>query len=311
MKTIHLSYILAAALCFIFQTYVLCRDNDSTFLPGPPPVNMHPVNEDEKRWGIGHSFITLAYDWEEAFWSKKAEDTGDIMYTVNNITFGMLQSRKGLSSIEYGFALGIIRMEENDDTYYSSQRGKNIKASCDGSGYDLGFRLIMSRNFHRSAAEDGTSIVDWNYALSLHTALYYTEAQYSARSFDMLDESAYSEWEGGLFLRPVAALQPMIHLHRNVILIPFLGTGCCLSLYYNYWENDEFMLDGIDSDWYNEGDETGLELFDFKVYYGFDIGFTFSESKKHELTLGGSINRMIGGDGERFSELHIMYAVAY
>jgi len=302
---------LCAVSCALYHRGVLCWDNESKFIPGPPPVNMHPVNEDEKRWGIGHSLITLAYDWDEAFWTQKPEDAGDIMYTVNNITFGMLQTQKRLSSIEYGFALGIIRMEEKDDSYYSSQRGKKIKASCDGHGYDLGFRLIMSRNFHRSPAEDGTSIVDWNYALSLHTALYYTEARYSARSIDMLDASGYSEWEGGVFLRPVIALQPMVHLHRNVALIPFIGAGCCLSVYYNCWEEDEFMLNGIDSDWYEEGDEIGCELFDFKVYYGFDIGFAFSQSRKHELTLGGSINRMIGGGGERFSELHIMYAVAY
>lgn len=307
----HSAMLVTASFLFVVHPLLFSRESENKLVPSAVPVNIHPVNEDETRWGIGHSLITLSYDWEEAFWSTHPEDPGEIIYTVNNIVFGQMKTENGISSRERSLILGIISMEEEDGTYYSAQRSKTITTSCDGSGYDIGFRLALSRTFHKSVTGSGFTAVDWNYAFSFHTALYWTEARYSARSYDGLDRSGYSEWEGGLFFRPVAALQPVVHLHPNVSLIPFIGAGCNASLYCNYWEEDEFVLNGIETEWHEDGDEINIELLDFRIYYGFDIGFAFSESRKHELSVGGSINRILGAERETFSELHIMYAWMY
>ena len=92
----------------------------------------------------------------------------------------------------------------------------NVKA--DGDGYDIGLRMTTSRTlFRREGSDDGWRVdFDFNYAISLHGALFTTTGSFEAESVDQLTKEAYDEDETGLFFRPVAALQPIFSVNDRV-----------------------------------------------------------------------------------------------
>lgn len=304
------AFIIIFSLCSVTSTWA---KEDSSYFPTPVPVNLAPGNYDDSYWGIGYNIINLKSDWEDNFFTFEEEHVGDIEYQVQHIVLAFLKSKRQRSSVEYDFLVGKITSKEGIKRYYSDLNDRELEVDHSGDGIDIGMRLIYSRNIYRQLKKKGQErFIDWNYAFSLHAAYYYTEGTYSARSVDGQYANEYTSEEEGIFLRPVLSLQPVIDLGDRVSLIPYVGIGTKISLWFQNWEDTEYISKGSNQPGQKGWDEeSGIDFSGMETYIGFDVGIKTNSSNNHQLTIGGVLTKLFGENDSDFAEVHVVYSLPF
>lgn len=283
-------------------------DKEKKMFPSSVPISHKPTGADAFRWGAGYNRLIVVSDWEDNFFTDDIEDIGELEYTIHNLAVGFRSSKSHASTFELAILLGIIEQDEKDTQYFSPAIGKDVLVDISGDGVDLGARLLWSTTFFQQKRGDGRPFIDWNYAVSFHGAFFYLDGTFEGRSTDGLNANVYDEEEWGIFLRPIAALQPVIHLSEKVLLIPYVGLGTKIALSEYYWEDTLFVTGGSSMP-SQLGDDTGFE-FDttgIEAYFGFDIGIIFGSTRKQELSIGAALSKVFGDTDEDFNEFHIVY----
>jgi hypothetical protein len=292
--------------------YAWARDENKYF-PTPVPVNIAPGSYDDSRWGVGYNIINVTSDWEDNFFTFESEHIGNIEYRIEHLVVAFLKSKRESSSIEYDVLIGKIKTKAGKDQYYSELIGQDVNVDHSGDGIDVGIRLIYSRNIFRQLKEGQKRLIDWNYAFSLHAAYFYTEGTYKARSTDDQFASGYHGEEEGIFLRPVLSLQPVINLTDRFSLIPYVGIGTKISIWYAYWEDTgDYIFNGYNSpSQKSDGEESGIDSSVFETYLGFDVGIKTISSSNHQLTIGGVFTQLFGENDSDFAEVHVIYSLPF
>lgn len=299
----------------INSNVVAAGDKNNKFMPKPVPINLKPPSYDESYIGVGFNKITALSKWKDSWLTGGEEEVGDIEYTVNNLVIGMVTSDGFKSTTEWNLLIGTIDFEEDTKKFhYDSLPGgaqdMNVKAS--GDGYDIGVRVVSSRTFNRQEKSGGGKFIDWNYALSLHAAFFSTNGSFEARSVDGQWGEAYKEEELGIFLRPVISLQPILSITDLVSIVPYIGVGTTITMSGYYWENTDYVISGSSQPGqFSDGSDFYFDFSGIETMVGFDIGIITNRAKKHKLTIGGAISELMGDDGSRFQEVHVLYAIPY
>lgn len=297
---------------FLFGSVINVQAAEKKLLLSPVPVNIKPVNYNESRYGLGYNLTTLTTDYIDPFFTSQTEKVGELKFTVHNLVAGYLKSKNDVSTSEYDLLVGKVESQSNTPQYFSKAINKNVQFENTGNGFDIGVRGISSRTLYRQMGRDGRRLVDWNYALSLHAAFYTMNSTFKGESVDKLDLETYEEEETGIFLRPVAALQPIIYLYRNLSIVPFLGVGTKLTASSYYWQDKEYKRNGVSQPGQiGEGYGTELKVTGLETHMGFDIGIITSSEKKHELTIGGAISKLFASESADFTEVHVLYSTPY
>ncbi len=299
-------------LVFIWSPPHSWAKDEKRYFPTPAPVSIAPGNYDDSCWGIGYNIVNLTSDWEDGFWTFESEHVGEIEYQVQHVAVAFLKSIRQRSSIEYDFLIGKITSKEGTKRYYSDLMDREVEVDHSGDGIDIGMRLIYSRNIYRQLKESQKRLIDWNYSFSLHAAYYYTEGTFEARSLDGQYANEYTSEEEGLFLRPVLSLQPVIDLGDRASLIPYVGIGTKISIWFQYWEDTEYVSKGSNQPGQKGWDEeAGINFSGMETYIGFDVGIKTSSSNNHQLTIGGVLTKLFGENDSDFSEVHVIYSIPF
>ena len=303
-------FIIMTSLCTATSAW---PKEDSEYFPTPAPVSIAPGNYYGASWGFGYNILNLSSDWDDNFFTFDSEHVGEIDYRVQHIALAFSKNKRQKSSIEYDILLGKISSEAGTKQYNSEIIDRKVEVDHSGDGFDIGLRLIYSRNIHRQMNKGRKRLIDWNYALSLHAAYYYTEGTFEARSVDGQYANEYTSEEEGLFLRPVLSLQPVVDVSDRIALVPFVGVGTKISIWFQYWEDTgDYIFNG-----YNEpgqksdGEESGIDFSGMETYIGFDVGIKTSDSYNHQLTIGGVLTKLFGENDSDFSEIHVIYSLPF
>jgi len=282
-------------------------DPGNKFLPKPVPVNLKPPSYDETYMGVGYNQITATSEWNDSWLTGDEENVGEIKYTVKNLVVGIVKSKGSKSTMELDFIIGKVEFEEDTTSFFYESLpggGQDMDVEASGDGYDIGFRYVKSRTFLRQ------NRVDWNYALSLHAAYFYTDGSYEALSDDKQYGESYDEEEWGIFLRPVVSLQPLVSISNSISIVPYIGLASTITLSEYYWENTEYISGGESmTSQFGDGSDFYFNTSGIEALIGFDVGIITSHSKNHKLTIGGAISELMGDEESSFQEVHVLYAI--
>jgi hypothetical protein len=282
------------------------------FVPSPVPVNIKPLAHDESRWGVGYNQMHITSEWTDEFFTFDTERVGELEYDVYNLALGIQHARSDVSYMEYDLLLGKVDSREKTKRYHSDIIDRDVNVGQSGDGYDAGIRFLWSRNLFRQHRQSGGKLIDWNAALSLHAALYYMDGTYEALSTDGQFGNTYDAEEAGIFLRPIVALQPIVYVTDRITLVPFIGVGTKAVAEYIWWEDTKVIWNGVDEPGQRgDGEEVEVDITGLEGQLGFDIGFVTNRAKKQELTFGGLVSKLYGGDDADFYELHILYTFPF
>ena len=300
-------------LIFIYSPPHIWAKDENKYFPTPVPINIAPGNYDDSSWGVGYNIINLTSDWDDNFFTFESEHVGEIEYQVQHLVVALLRSKRQSSSMEYDFMVGKVKSKEGSSRYYSDLIDREVNTDHSGDGIDIGIRLIYSKNIFRQLKKGQKRMIDWNYAFSLHAAYYYIEGKYEARSVDAQYANEYNSEEEGLFLRPVVSLQPIIDVTDRISLIPYVGIGTKVSIWYQYWEDTgDYIFNGFNEPGQkSSGDESGTDFSGLETYLGFDVGIKTSKSNSHQMTIGGVITKIFGEDDSDFAEVHVLYSIPF
>lgn len=282
-------------------------DPGNKFLPKPVPVNLKPPSYDENYMGVGYNQITAISEWNDSWLTGDEEEVGALKYTVKNLVVGIVKSKGSETTMELDFIIGKVEFEEDTTSFFYESLpggGQDMDVEASGDGYDIGFRYVKSKTFFRQ------NRIDWNYALSLHAAYFYTDGSYEALSDDNQYGESYDEEEWGIFLRPVVSLQPLVSISNSISFVPYIGLASTITLSEYYWENTEYISGGESMpSQFSEGSDFYFNTSGVEALIGFDVGIITSHSKKHKLTIGGAISELMGDEESSFQELHVLYAI--
>lgn len=282
-------------------------DRDNKLLPKPVPVNLKPPSYDETYMGIGYNQITAVSEWNDSWLTGDEEKVGEIKYSVKNLVVGIVKSKGSESTMELDFIIGRVEFEEDTTSFFYESLpggGQDMDVKASGDGYDIGLRYVKSKTFFRQ------NRIDWNYALSLHAAYFYTDGSYEALSDDNQYGESYDEEEWGMFFRPVVALQPLVSVSNSISIVPYIGLASTITLSEYYWENTEYISGGESMpSQFGDGSDFYFNTSGVEVLIGFDVGIITSHSKKHKLTIGGAISELMGNEESSFQEVHVLYAI--
>lgn len=229
-------------ILIILNTSIAAADDKGKkFLPKPVPVNLKPPSYDETYMGFGYNQITALSEWNDSWLTGDEEEVGDLKYTVSNLVVGIVKSKGSKSTMELDLMIGKVEFEEDTtrfryETLPGGAQDMDVKAS--GDGYDIGLRYVMSKTFIRQDK------IDWNYALSLHAAYFYTDGSFDALSVDNQYGESYDEEEWGIFLRPVVSLQPIVSISDSISIVPYVGLATTITLSEYYWKIPNTFQEG-------------------------------------------------------------------
>lgn len=294
-------------LIILSSSIAAADDKGKKIMPKPVPVNLKPPSYDETYMGIGYNKITALSDWNDSWLTGSDEEVGELKYTVSNVVVGIVKSEGSKSTMELDLMIGTVDFKEDTtrfryETLPGGAQDMDVKAS--GDGYDIGLRYVKSKTFKHQGR------IDWNYALSLHAAYFYTDGSFEALSVDKQYGEAYDEEEWGFFFRPLVSLQPIISIGKSVSIVPYIGFATNITLSEYYWENTEYIWAGSsDPGQFSDGSDFYFDVSGIETIVGFDIGIITNQSKKHKLTLGGAISELMGDDKSSFQEIHVLYAI--
>ncbi|MBT8349778.1 MAG: hypothetical protein KJO26_00865 [Deltaproteobacteria bacterium] len=305
-------YFCIVTLSLCLATSVFAKD-EYNYFPTPVPINITPGNYEGSSWGLGYNHMKLTSDWDEDFWTFKSENVGEIDYQVDNVVLAFLKSKRQSYSVEYDLLIGKITSKSKTDQYYSKLIGRDVDVDHSGDGFDIGFRVIYSKNLFRQLKEGNKRFIDWNYGLSLHVAYFHLRGTYEARSVDDLYANEYDSEEDGRFIRPVLMLQPIMDITDRISLIPYIGVGTKISLWYQYWEDvGDYIFNGNDSpSQKSDGEEWGVDYSGIETYLGFDVGFKVTKRSEHLLRIGGTFTKLFGEEDSDFAEVHVVYSIPF
>ena len=295
-------------ILIILNTSIAAADDKGKkFLPKPVPVNLKPPSYDETYMGIGYNQITALSEWNDSWLTGDEEEVGELKYTVSNLVVGIVKSKGSRSTMEFDLMIGKVEFEEDTTRFfYNTLPGgaQNMDVKASGDGYDIGIRYVKSKTFIRQDR------IDWNYALSLHAAYFYTDGSFDALSVDNQYGESYDEEEWGIFLRPVVSLQPIVSISDSISIVPYVGLASTITLSEYYWENTEYISGGVSMpSQFGDGSGFNADASGVEILIGFDIGIITSHSKKHKLTIGGAISELMGDSKSSFQEVHVLYAI--
>lgn len=291
-------------LIILNSSIAAADDKGKKIMPKPVPVNLKPPSYDETYMGVGYNRITALTTWNDSWQTGSEEEVGELKYTVNNLVVGIVKSEGSKSTMELDLMIGKVEFEEDTTRFRYESLGQDMDVKASGDGYDIGLRYVKSKTFKHQDR------IDWNYALSLHAAYFYTDGSFEALSINKQEGEAYDEEEWGFFFRPVVSLQPIISISNSVSIVPYIGLATNITLSEYYWENTEYITGGTSQPGqFSDGSDFFFDISGIETLIGFDIGIITSQSKKHKLTLGGAISELMGDDKSSFQEIHVLYAI--
>jgi len=296
-----------AALSLLLLAGSAFAERTKPYIPSQVPVNVKPASLNESLLGVGTNRLTVVTGWEDNFFSQVSEEVGETRATATNFVLGFIRGRRERYSEEWDLIAGRLELEEETQRYTSSVIGKAVDLDVSGTGFDVGVRYLGGYTLAKTELPWGR-VAEWNLAFSLHAAYYTLESTYKADSADKLDSNHYQAKEFGVFLRPAAALQPILPIGRGVSFVPFVGTNAMMVLSGEEFQDTRFVRNGF-SGGLTEDSEFNVGGRGFELVFGFDLGLASPISREHQCTVGGALSKLFGGRSGDFSEVHVLYAV--
>ena len=312
MQLTNKKVLLAFALTLISSLYTppTRADKSAPYRPASIPVSIKTTGEDASRAGIGYTNVDVISKWEDNFFSSRTEEIGELKYTSHNLAIGVVKKTKDRSAREIDISLGYLKGEEKTTTYYSNNISKQVDVDYKGNGLNLGARYLSSTTLFQWQSSGSGIKIDWDFAYSLHAAIFSIKSDISATSRDGLDRNVYKEESYGLFIRPVVAFWPNIRFNEYFSISPFVGIGTKLTGAYYYWEDSAFVRNGI-TGINTDDDDFKLEFTGISGMTGIDLAIMFNKKSRHEVSLGGVISKVVGKSEADFAEFHLLYTFPY
>lgn len=304
---------MCAVVCLLAGKMAVSSDRD--ILPTSAPIPITPSGTAERKVGYGFNLVSLKAEWKEDLLTANTEHIGEIEYESRNIVVGIQKKKDRNTAIEYDFLAGMLKSKSAQDSYLSPTLGKTADLDMTGDGWDVGARIIYSRCFHEQKYTDGSMFIEWIAGLSLHAAVFSSDEHYFAETQDRTTMTDYDETITGIFFRPAAALQPIIHVSDRLKLNPYVGVDARLTAYASDWEETDGRWAGLTWEQIKAYgyDPTGSDIIANlslgKALIGMDIGIVINRKLGHELRVGAAMSKLLGGSSGDFSEAHVLYSM--